>query len=319
MEPGEAVIVEPAWSNISSSLHFLNGTVASLSGPPGPTYTLLDGTAAYGEVLFGSTTNCYDGNGSSCYAMQVGGPRPATHWDAEFQEDLSGGSNVWKLHVGESFTDVPRTQPFYKKIETLLHNGITSGCTETAFCPDAVVNRDQMAIFVAKALAGAGDLVPRSGVVGASAYDCSVGGTSLFSDVAPSDSFCRHVHYLASQNVAQGCAPGKYCPGQTVTRDAMASLLAKAIVTPGGGNAVPTSYGPDPVTGLSYSCAAGSPSIHFTDVPASNPFCKHVHYLWAKGIVAGCSATQYCPTLTVARGAMAKFLANAFALSLYGP
>ncbi len=99
----------------------------------------------------------------------------------------------------------------------------------------------------------------------------------------------------------------------------MASFIAKAIVAPGGGNAIPLTYGPDPVTGLSYSCDAGSPNVHFTDVPATDTFCKHVHYLWAKAIVSGCGATTYCPTDLVTRDAMAKFLGNAFALQLYGP
>lgn len=87
----------------------------------------------------------------------------------------------------------------------------------------------------------------------------------------------------------------------------------------GGGNAVPLTYGPDPVTGLSYSCDTSSPDVHFTDVPVSNPFCKHIHFLWAKGVIAGCSASQYCPTQPVQRDAMAKFLANGFGLELYGP
>ena len=74
-----------------------------------------------------------------------------------------------------------------------------------------------------------------------------------------------------------------------------------------------------PVTGRSYSCDAGSPNTHFTDVPATDPFCKPIHFLWAKGIVSGCSATEYCPMGLVNRDAMAKFLANAFRLELYRP
>ena len=54
-------------------------------------------------------------------------------------------------------------------------------------------------------------------------------------------------------------------------------------------------------------------------MPATDSFCKHVDYLWAKGIIGGCSATQYCPADPVTRDAMAKFLGNAFALQLYGP
>ena len=201
--------------------------------------------------------------------------------------------------MGDSFTDVPRSQPFYKKIETLLHYGVTSGCTATQYCPGTPVNRAQMAIFIAKAMTGFGNSVPvtgmLSGILFGSSYNCKAGGNSLLLDVAPTDSACRHAHYLAARNVTLGCGSNDFCPNAPVTRDAMASFIAKAILARGGGNAVPISYGPDPNTGLSYSCNRASPAVHFIDVPASSAFCKHIHYLWAKGIVTGCSATRYCP------------------------
>ena len=116
-----------------------------------------------------------------------------------------------------------------------------------------------MAIFLAKGIAGTAALVPTSGLVGAQAYNCVSGGVSLFTDVLPTDIYCKHVHYIAAQNVTLGCSTAKYCPGDNVTRIQMAAFIAKAIVAPGGGAAIPLTYGPDPVTGLSYSCDAGSP------------------------------------------------------------
>ena len=98
----------------------------------------------------------------------------------------------------------------------------------------------------------------------------------------------------------------------------MASFIAKAIVAPGGGDVVPLTLR-IPTTARSYSCVAGSPNLHFTDVPVSNAFCKHIHYLWAKGIVDGCSATTVLSGQPVNRDAMAKFIANGFGLQLYGP
>ena len=140
------------------------------------------------------------------------------------------------------------------------------------------------------------------GTVGAAPYQCGTGGVSLFTDVPPTDIACRGVHYIASQNVTLGCSPTTYCPADTVTRLQMSAFVAKAIVT-----------------GFSYSCNVGSPAIHFTDVPATDTFCKHVHYLWAKGIIGGCGPTTYCPNDPVTRDAMAKFLSNAFNTPLYGP
>jgi len=309
------------WSN-DGTVDFgdFAGFASAFTGPPAGTYTILDSSADYGPMPANSIASCDDGTPDACYRIMVAGPRPALHWDANLEEDVSfGGGQLWKIHIGDSFTDVPRSQPFYAKIETLLHHGITSGCNATQYCPGTVVSRGQMAIFIAKGIAGAGELVPTTGKVGSSSYKCSPGGNSLFTDVSPTDSFCKHVHYLAAQNVTLGCGNNQFCPGETVTRDAMASFIAKAIVAPQGGAGVPLTYGPDPNTGFSYSCNAASPNIHFTDVPVSNPFCKDVHFLWAKGVVTGCSATQYCPTLTVNRDGMAKFIVNGFSLQLYGP
>jgi len=320
IEPGEAVRIETTWHNNGPGLVNIYGTVvaAGFGGPPGPTYSLFDGFAEFGSILVGLSATCGE-NPSPCYAVGVAGARPAAHWDATMTESLSlGGSQVWTLHMGDSFTDVPRSQPFYKKIETLLHKGITTGCNATQYCPSTVVSRDAMAIFIAKGIAGSGEYVPSAGQVGAAAYSCKAGGHSLFADVSPTAAFCKHVHYLASQNVTLGCDATHYCPAQSITRDAMASFIAKAVVAPGGGNAVPASY-TDPTTSRSYSCISGSANLHFTDVPVSNAFCKHIHFLWARGIVDGCTATAYCPGQPVARDAMAKFIANGFGLQLYGP
>jgi S-layer family protein len=321
LEPGEEVLVAPAWSNRSTgNFGDFAGTVANFIGPAA-VYSITGPSADYGPIPSGGLGVCDDGTATApCYKLGVSGPRPVTHWDATLEEDVSfGGGHVWTIHVGDSFTDVPRSQPFYKKIETLLHYGITNGCTPTTYCPGNSVTRDQMSIFIGKGIAGLGELVPTTGFLDGQAYNCSPGGHSLFTDVSPTDAFCRHVHYLAAENVTTGCGNNQYCPTSVVTRDTMASFIAKAIVAPGGGNAVPLTYGPDPGTGFSYSCDPTSPNIHFSDVPTSNAFCKHIHYLWARGIVTGCTPTTYCPTQTVARDAMAKFIANGFGLQLYRP
>jgi cysteine-rich repeat protein len=320
-EPGETAVVAPTWKNISSSDVTLAGAATAFTGNSG-TYTIAHGLADYGTLSPGSAGNCL---AAGCYQLKVSDlkigapiPRP-THWDATFDEVIGRERKTWTLHIGDSFSDVPRSQLFYRKIETLLHNGITAGCTTTTYCPDETVARSQMAIFIAKGIAGGGPNVPVSGTLGSSSYNCTAGGVSLFTDVLPTDIFCKHVHYIASQNVTLGCATNQYCPTGTVSRLEMAAFIAKAVVAPGGGAALPMAYGPDPVTTFSYDCRVATALTHFTDVPATNTFCKHVHYLWAKGIIGGCSTTEYCPTDPVTRDAMAKFLTNAFALRLYGP
>ncbi len=343
LEPGETVGVTPSWKFAhrtsfstpspcgAGSLETFWGTALTMTGPPAGDYVIEDNRANYSPENCGSLR-------SDCYSMSVSEStgRPASHWDATFSESVLARYYIrvsfsqyqyysksaikdWTLHIGDSFTDVPRSQPFYKKIETLLHRGITLGCSPTQYCPGQKISRGQIATFTAKGLAGSAANIPESGTVGDQPYDCTEGGTSLFTDVDPTDMFCKQIHYIASKNVDPGCDPGLYCPGDTLTRLQMAAFVANALVQPGGDAAVPVTYGPDPVTRLSYSCDPASPNSHFTDVPDSDPLCKDVNYLWARGIISGCSPTEYCPTGEVTRDQMAKFLVNAFTLTLYGP
>ena len=117
-----------------------------------------------------------------------------------------------------------------------------------------------------------------------------------------------------------GCVttpPRQYCPGDNVSRGQMALFIGRAVA--GSDAAVPQTYGPDPVTGRSYSCNAGTPNLHFTDIATSDIYCRHTHFLWARDVISGFPDGSYGPALPVTRGAMAKFLANGFNLRLYGP
>src|SRR5262249_6615976 len=162
------------------------GAASNYSGPAGATYTLLDSAADYGSVASGATSNCASATGN-CYEIGVSSPsvRPSTHWDAMLVETLSTGERRGRvIHVGESFTDVPRSHIFYSFIERILHNGVTVGCTTTTFCPEDDVIRLHMAAFLARAKAGGDGSVPASGTARGQPYNCAPGGTSLFSDVA---------------------------------------------------------------------------------------------------------------------------------------
>jgi hypothetical protein len=324
LEPGETVVIDPNWLNMTDSPIAATGTASTPGGPGGATYALPDTSADFGTINANSTGDCL-ATTANCYQFSVSAPatRPVAHWDASFHEAVTGGvDKTWLLHVGDSFLDVPRTSLFYKTIETMLHTGITGGCSDARhYCPSDKVSRGSMAIFIAKGIAGGGANVPISGQVSGIDYNCvaGVGGVSIFADVKPSDSFCKHVHYIAAQNVASGTDPTHFQPATNVDRGSMAIFIAKAIVAPNGGNAIPKVYGPDPVTGFSYNCNTFGTNIHFSDVKATDPFCKHVMYLWARGIVAGVSPTTYQPATLVTRDQMAKFLTNAFGLLLYGP
>ncbi|HTO75190.1 MAG TPA: hypothetical protein VMQ61_03860 [Thermoanaerobaculia bacterium] len=322
LEPGETVAVQPTWKNETAAAVSLSGAASAFTGPAGATYTLTDAAAGYGTLAAAASKSCT--TVPNCFSLSISNPatRPASHWDVTFIETPSPADAPmqWTLHVGDSFTDVPRSYPFYRTIETLFHNGVTLGCTATTFCLSDPVPRINMAIFIARAIAGGAGNLPDRGQIAGQPYSCTFAtGVSLFADVAPTDQGCPAAHYLLALNVANGCSPTTFCPTPNVTRGEMSIFMARGIVAPGGGAAIPNTYGPDPETGRSYSCATGSPNLHFTDVFTSDLFCKHVHFLWARGIIDGCGGTLYCPGAQVTRDAMAKFLSNSFALPLYAP
>jgi hypothetical protein len=289
LEPGETVLVAPSWHNVNGAPLAFTGAGSNLTGPPGATYTLVDAAASYGPVADGATGSC----GGNCFQVSVSRPatRPATHWDLTVLETIGppalGQTKLWTLHVGESFPDVPPAHPFYRFVETLLHVGVTAGCTATTYCPDGVTTREQMAVFLLRAREGGAYTPP----------PCT---TAPFPDVPCSSPFAAWIQELVARGITAGCGGGLYCPTSPVTREQMAVFLLKT--REGAG------FTPPP-------CASAT----FADVPCSSPFAAWVQELVARGITAGCGGGLYCPTDPVTRGQMAVFLTKTFALTLYGP
>ena len=142
---------------------------------------------------------------------------------------------------------------------------------------------------------------------------------SSFNDVPPSYLFYPQIETLLHHNITTGCTPTAYCPDDPVTRLQMAIFLARAL---GRGDLAVPSAG---VAGLEpYACAAGGFSL-FSDVPATDPFCRHVHAILGRGVTTGCSPGQYCPGDNVTRSQMGVFVARSVAGSdagvpmAYGP
>jgi hypothetical protein len=287
-EPGETVDVRPTWRNHAGSPQTFGGTLSNLTGPAGATYTLADGTASYGTVADGASAPCTD-----CYSVGVNNPatRPVQHWDASADElitpDTQGQNKIWRLHIGGSFGDVPTSNPFYRFIETLLHHGVTGGCSATDYCPGNVTTRDQMSVFVLIAKEGPGYLPPA----------CT---TPVFTDVPASNPFCRFIEELFRRGVVGGCAPNQYCPSNPVTREQMAIFVLRTL---------------DPAL----NPPACSPPNLFADVPETSPFCRWIEELANRGVVTGCGGGNYCPTQSVTREQMGVFISATFSLTLYGP
>jgi hypothetical protein len=282
--------VAPTWRNTGTlNIASLTGVLSAFTGPVGPVYTITDAAAAYGPIVAGAQASCT--TQSNCYAVTVtAATRPAIHWDATALETVNVGptTKTWTLHVGNSFTDVVTTSPFYRFVETLLHKGVTGGCGPTTYCPANSTTREQMAVFVLVAKEGAG-YTPAA---------CTP--PNLFTDVPETSPFCRFIEELANRTVVTGCGTNLYCPSSPVTREQMAIFVLRTL---------------DPTLNPPL-CVAGSEM--FTDVPSTSAFCRWIEELARRGVVTGCAPNTYCPADPVTREQMGVFLSATFGLALYG-
>jgi hypothetical protein len=117
-------------------------------------------------------------------------------------------------------------------------------------------------------------------------------------------------------NVAYQCIDAVHaCPASNTSRAAMAVVVAGAVA--GSDASVPASatYS-DTGAPRSYTCTGGG-SSHFPDVAPTDAHCRHVNYLWARGMIDGYGDGTFKPAQNVTRGQMAKFITTGFGLSLY--
>jgi hypothetical protein len=126
-------------------------------------------------------------------------------------------------------------------------------------------------------------------------------GPYNFFDVPASSPYNPFVYLIAKNGITAGCAPGYFCPNDSVTRAQMAVFLLKGE----HGSA----YVPPPAVGI------------FRDVPQGSFAADWIEQLYNEGITGGCSTSplRYCPNEAVTRAQMAVFLLRTFLGSGYQP
>jgi len=116
-----------------------------------------------------------------------------------------------------TFEDVPTDHWAFDHIEYAVAQGIVGGYDDGSYQPDGYVDRAQMAVYIARALAGGEDQIPELECAG-----------PPFPDV-PCDFWARrHVQFCLGAEVVQGYEDGYYHPDYVVTRDQMAVYVARA-------------------------------------------------------------------------------------------
>ncbi len=191
------------------------------------------------------------------------------------------------------FTDIKPGFWAWRNIEAVAAHALVSGYKDGAYHPEYAVTRDQMAVFLARGLAGSDAGVP-----------APPAGTQSFSDVPPTHWAYRYIEYCKSQNVAGGYKDGSYNPTGTVTRAQMAVFLARAVAPASERPSLP-GYTPPPTS-------------TFTDVATTYWAFKEVEYVAARSVASGFPDHSYHPEDKVNRGQMAVFISRAFHISWEG-
>lgn len=132
---------------------------------------------------------------------------------------MHGASYVPPPATGTIFNDIPATYWAAAWIEQLYAEGITSGCGNGNYCPDAVLTtRAQMAIFILRAKHGSSYVPPAA--------------SGAFNDVPATYWAAPWIEQLHAEGITGGCGNNNYCPADPLTRAQMAVFLVRAFNLP---------------------------------------------------------------------------------------
>jgi hypothetical protein len=229
--------------------------------------------AADGTLLWQGTTF----NNASRISLD---PRDGSVWS----EDYGGRQILHLVIIPAPFADISGDCWAFDAIKACAEAGIVGGYEDGTYRPDLTVTRDQMAVFISRALAGGEGGVPTGPP------------TATFFDV-PTDHWAfKYVEYAADRDVVGGYSDDSYRPSTVVTRDAMAVFVARAVC--GGESSVP----------------AGPATASFSDVPTDHWAFRHVECLRGEGVVSGYGDGTYRPLVVISRDQMAVYIQRAFGL-----
>ena len=206
----------------------------------------------------------------------------------------SGRINAYKALAGilnnctQPFIDVPCGYWAIDYIRAIKERGITKGCNppqNDRFCPDKHVTRAEMAAFIIRAIEG---------------EPTNYNPNPYFADVSPSEWYFKYVQRLKELGITTGYAttPPTYGPNDGITREQMAAMIIRALVSQGTTEIPPEDY-----------CASGRP---FVDVDEDRRSCRFIKKLKELGITTGYSDGTYKPENPVTREEMAVFIYRAF-------
>ncbi|HEX4960651.1 MAG TPA: ELWxxDGT repeat protein [Thermoanaerobaculia bacterium] len=169
----------------------------------------------YIEALSSSAVTGGCGNGQFCPSQPVTRAEVAVF----LTRGIHGASFAPPPATGTRFQDVPASYWAADFIEQLAADGITGGCGGGLFCPNAILNRAEVAVFLLRAKHGSGYVPPPAT------------GTR-FQDVPPGYWAGDWIEQLAAEGITGGCGGNSYCPADPVNRDQVAVFLTRTFNLP---------------------------------------------------------------------------------------
>jgi len=143
---------------------------------------------------------------------------------------LAGGEgNVPPGPAEATFDDVPTDNWAYDHVEYCYDQNVVQGYTATTYEPTVQVTRDQMAVYVARAMvAPTGEAALADYVPSDPRNFPDVPSTGYGDDGTEPFWAYKHIEYCVENGVVQGYLDGSYHPEYVVTRDQMAVYVARA-------------------------------------------------------------------------------------------
>ena len=187
----------------------IEGNVTTFPDTP-PSNPFYDFVEAVGRNQISS--GC--GGGNYCPAAAVTRAQMAVF----LLKSKHGSAYVPPAATGTVFSDVHANAFAAAWIEELKAEGITSGCGGGRYCPNAIVTRAQMAVFLLRAEHGAGYVPPAP--------------TGIFADLLLTDPFTPWIEKLSIEGVTAGCGNGNFCPNSANMRGQMAAFLVRTFNLP---------------------------------------------------------------------------------------
>jgi PKD repeat protein len=195
-------------------------------------------------------------------------------------------------YIAVGFPDAGPSHWAFRPIIACFSAGIVAGYLDGNYHPEIPVSRDQMAVYVSRALAGGDEHVP------------SGPATAHFPDV-PLDFWAfKYVEYAFANSIVTGYPDGWYHPADVVDRGQMAVFIARAIVTPTGDEGLEGYTPPDTPT--------------FPDVPTGFWAYQYIEYIAdpERGVTGGYPDGRYHPEYPCSRDQMAVYVQRAFKLPI---